>query len=134
MPAELANAAGCVANDGRFFIFGGYESGNSLPSSIQIYNVTNDTWSTLTPIGGSIADFWMSCATDSSTGIMYIAGGYNMGNRFYSYNVISNAIMDLSSNSLFNLHRHGFFVASNGNLYVFGGYDPSTSAVSAYSS
>ena len=125
MPAGVANAAGCVANDGRFFIFGGYENNRTSPSFIQIYSAAGDSWSTTTPMipsGASIADFHMSCAVDSNTGLMYLTGGDNKGNRFYIYNVSSNSITDLSSSSPFSsLSGHGSFVANNGKFYVFGG-------------
>ena len=136
MPISVFVATGCVANDGRFFIFGGSENGafSVLSSVIQIYTATNDSWSTITPIlpsGASIADWWMSSAVDSSTGLMYLTGGNNQGNRFYIYNVGTNNIIDLSSSSPFNIYGQGSFVATNGNLYVFGGVVISTSSFSA---
>ena len=126
MPTSVGYGAGCVANDGRFFIFGGTEynrSGESF-SLVQIYTSTNDSWITITPIlpsGASIADYWMSCAVDSRTGLMYLTGGWYRGNRFYIYNVGTNNITDLSSSSPFSLYGHGSFVANNGKLFVFGG-------------
>jgi len=127
MPSAEYAAAGCVANDGRFFIFGGFRS---LPNFIQIYNPTDNSWINIIPKGPSIADYRMSCAIDSSTGLMYITGGSN-GARFYSYNVNSNMITNLStpfSPTPFNLYGQGSFV-NNGKLYVFGGNSFDYSAI-----
>jgi len=129
MPFGVFAAAGCVANDGRFFIFGG-------GTNIQIYNATGNTWNTTNPnlpSGASIDDYHMSCAVDTSTGLMYITGGYIDGTRFYSYNVSSNNITNLSSSSPspFNLWAQGSFVANNNKLYVFGGCQNESYAYSA---
>jgi len=116
--SPLYDATGCVANDGRFFIFGGV--GNP-----QIYNAMDNSWTTTTPNGPSIEDFEMSCAVDSSTGLMYITGGYINPKRFYSYDVSSNTVADLSTSSSpspFSMRGQGSFV-NNGKLYVFGGFD-----------
>jgi len=126
MPTAVYGAAGCVGNDGRFFIFGGLGTNVSSPTFIQIYNVTDNGWKIIIPnmpSGSSIADVFMSCAVDSSTGLMYITGGENDGKRFYSYNVSSNNITNLattSSSSLFRSNGQGSFVI-NGKLYAFGG-------------
>jgi len=125
-------ATGCVSNDGRFFIFGGLNMNSSTSNHIQIYNATNNSWNTISPnmtSGTSIADVWMSCALDSSSGLMYLSGGTNNGRRFYSYNVSSNTITNLSSSSSptpFNAKGQGSFVSNNGKLYVFGGYNKDT--------
>jgi len=135
-PNLVYYAAGCVAGDGRFFIFGGEETNKSSPTYIQIYNATNNSWNTITPnmpSGASIEDYHMSCAVDSSTGLMYLTGGNYDGTRFYSYNVSSNTITNLSTSSSpspFNLNSQGSFV-NNGKLYVFGGYDDSIGDYSA---
>jgi len=125
----VSGAVGCVANDGRFFIFGGYQTSGSLPNFIQIYNPTENSWNITypnMPSGASIADYDMSCALDSSTGLMYITGGLNIRTRFYGYDVNSNTIIDLALSSSFQtpfyLYGQGSFV-NNGKLYVFGGYD-----------
>jgi len=124
MKIPVYSAAGCVANDGRFFIFGG-------STDLQIYNKTNNSWITITPnmpSGASINALSMSCAVDSSSGLMYIIGGNVDGTRFFSYNVSSNTITNLSTSSSptpFNLYAQGSFV-NNGKLYVFGGYDDNT--------
>jgi len=121
MPTPETYGTGCIGNDGGFFIFGG-------GSFIQIYNAIDNSWTTVYPSGPSIDDFKMSCAVDSSTGLMYLTGGKNDGTRFYSYNVSSNTITNLSTSSSptpFNLYGQGSFV-NNGKLYVFGGYDDST--------
>lgn len=137
MKTAVYEAAGCVANDGRFFIFGGVETNGPNPNFIQIYNATNNSWDTTTPNmpnGASIDDYHMSCAVDSSTRLMYITGGYNNGTRFYSYNVSSNTITNLSTSSSptpFNLWSQGSFV-NNGKLYVFGGYDSGSYFTSTY--
>jgi hypothetical protein len=129
-------ATGCVSNDGRFFIFGGLNMNSSMSNHIQIYNATNNSWNTISPnmtSGTSIADVWMSCALDSSSGLMYITGGQKNGTRFYSYNVSSNTITNLSTSSSpspFNKWGQGSFV-NNGKLYVFGGQDDSTSVFSS---
>jgi len=123
-------ATGCVANDGRFFIFGG-------GANLQIYNATDNSWNTTIPnmpSGASLDDYRMSCAVDSSTGLMYITGGYDDGTRFYSYNVSSNTITNLSTSSSpthFNLYGQGSFV-NNGKLYVFGGADSTGFSSSTY--
>jgi hypothetical protein len=118
MPTAVSGATGCVANDGRFFLFGG-------GAILQIYNTTDNSWTNIPnmPSGASIADYDMSCALDSSTGLMYITGGDNNGTRFYSYNSVSNTITNLSTSSSvsFNFRAQGSFV-NNGKLYVFGGY------------
>jgi len=128
MLTPVYDATGCVANDGGFFIFGG-------GANLQIYNRTDGNWSNPNPnmpSGASINDYHMSCAVDSSSGLMYITGGENVGNRFYSYNVSSNTITDLSSSLVpFNLHAQGSFVANNGELYVFGGYDSTSDYVAS---
>jgi len=122
MPTRVNFATGCVANDRRFFIFGGGST------AIQIYNATDNSWSTTVPSmpsGASIADYYMSCAVDSSSGLMYITGGSSDGTRFYSYHVNSNTITDLSTSSPpspFNLSNQGSFV-NNDKLYVFGGLE-----------
>jgi len=88
MQTAVFQATGCVANDRRFFIFGGAETSVSSPNFIQIYNATDNSWNSTTtpnmPSGASIEDFWMSCAMDISTGLMYITGGYNNPTLFYS--------------------------------------------------
>jgi len=123
MPMNVYYVTGCASNDGRFFIFGG----GSI--DIQIYNPTDDSWTTATPnlpSGTSTKDYYMSCAVDSSSGLMYITGGANDGKRFYSYNVNSNTITNLansSSPSPFYLNGQGSFVANDSKLYVFGGED-----------
>jgi len=129
MPITVKEANGFVANDGRFFIFG-------EDNEFQIYNATDNTWNTTSPNlpnGTTIDDIWMSCAVDSSTGLMYITGGYIDGTRFYSYNVSSNNITNLSSSSPspFNLWAQGSFVANNNKLYVFGGCQNESYAYSA---
>jgi len=79
MPTQVYGAAGCIGNDRRFFIFGGgtYNFPGGSSDSIQIYNVTNDSWNFTIPMpnGDSTADQSMSCALDSSSGLMYITGG-----------------------------------------------------------
>jgi len=108
-----------------FFIFGGAETNGSSPNVIQIYNATDNSWITTTPSGPSIEDYWMSCAVDSSTGLMYITGGVIDPTRFYGYNVSTNTNTNLSTSSSptpFNLAAQGSFV-NNGKLYVFGGLD-----------
>jgi len=123
MPMNVYYSTGCASNDGRFFIFGG----GSI--DIQIYNPTDDSWTTATPnlpSGTSTKDYFMSCAVDSSSGLMYLTGGENDGKRFYSYNVNSNSITNLetsSSPSPFGLFGQGSFVANDSKLYVFGGSD-----------
>jgi len=65
----------------------------------------------------------MSCAVDSRSGLMYLTGGSNNGARFYSYDINSNTITNLSTSSSptpFSLYAQGSFV-NNGKLYVFGG-------------
>jgi len=131
MPITVYEPSGCVAKDGRFFIFG-------VDNKFQIYDATNNSWNTTTPNmpnGTSIDDIRMSCALDSSTGLMYITGGYSNGIRFYSYNVSSNNIINLSTSSSpspFNLDGQGSFVANNNKLYIFGGYDKDTNNYSAF--
>jgi len=128
MPIGVWQATGCAANDDKFFIFGGEETNGSIANFIQIYNAEGNSWNIVypnIPTGASIEDYWMSCAVDSSTGLMYITGGANIGNRFYSYNVSSNTITNLSTTSSptpFNLGAQGSFVI-NGKLYLFGGGD-----------
>jgi len=123
MPISVYYAAGCVANDGNFFIFGGETINSSFPNVIQIYSPENDSWILRTPnmpSGTSIADFAFSCTIDTSTGLMYLVGGYNIGSRFYSYNISSNDITSFSQ-TIFQLSAHGSFVTNNHKLYVFGG-------------
>jgi len=137
MPNGVGGATGCVANDGRFFIFGGSDSDQDVSNVIQIYNTTDNSWNTTNPIlpkGASIEDYYMSCAVDSNSGLMYITGGYYNGTRFYSYNISSNTVTNLSSSSSsptpFNLNGQGSFVI-NSKLYVFGGEDSITRNFSA---
>jgi len=136
MKTAVGGAAGCVGNDGKFFIFGGAQLNSGFsPNFIQIYNATDNSWTNITASGPSIEDFFMSCALDSSTGLMYITGGYSNGIRFYSYNVSSNNIINLSTSSSpspFNLDGQGSFVANNNKLYIFGGYDKDTNNYSAF--
>jgi len=120
-PFAIRAASGCVSNDGRFFIFGGYTG--TPQNSIQIYNSSSDTWNLIVPElpnGSSIMDWSMSCTVDSQSGLMYLTGGYYFGNRFYSYDPDSNILLDLSNSSPYALFGHGSFF-SNGKLYVFGG-------------
>jgi len=132
MPTDVYGAAGCINNDGRFFVFGGFEASGESPNYIQIYNAMDDSWNTMMPNmsdGISIDDHYMSCAIDDRRGLMYITGGKYDGKRFYSYNVSSNTMTDLatSSSSPLNTHGQGSFVVNNSKLYVFGGYEGSAS-------
>jgi len=123
MPIPVEEATGCVANDGRFFIFGGSEVNTTSPNSIQVYNATSNSWNLILPSlppNASISDYSMSCAINRNTGLMYLIGGYSDSSRFYSYDVNSNQIINLFPVA-FNLTGPGSFLASNGNLYVFGG-------------
>jgi len=136
MIIPVYGATGCVANDGRFFIFGGIQSEGTTPNFIQIYNPTDNTWNTTTPnmpSGASIDDHGMSCAVDNSTELMYITGGEINGTRFLSYNTSSNTITNLAFySSPFNLRNQGSFVANNGKLYVFGGFEDTEGSVITY--
>jgi len=135
MPIVGYGVASCVANDGRFFFFGGARSELFQNNTIQIYDTTSDSWNITTPdmpSGISIADSYMSCAVDNSTGLMYLTGGTFNGSRFLSYNVSSNSISNISNSSLaFHLKAHGSFVANNSNLYLFGGFDLVTGSYSS---
>jgi len=116
MPYPASSTTGCVANDGRMFIFG-------LTGYIQIYSPMDDIWNTTVVSGYSFEDVLMSCAVDSSTGLMYITGGQSIPTRFYCYNVSSNTVTDLyTSNYPLSGWGHGSFVADNGYLYLFGGF------------
>jgi len=46
MANAVGAAAGCVANDGRFLVFGGKGSNDSFLGVIQIYNTTSHQWNT----------------------------------------------------------------------------------------
>jgi len=137
MPFGVTAATGCVSNDGGFFIFGGLEPYGTSPSDIQIYSPIDNEWDIVTPelpSGAFINDSYMSCAIDSSSGIMYLTGGEVFGSRFYSYNISSNSIMDHSTSlsNLYNLNGQGSFVSNSGKLYVFGGLDSLTGYFSAF--
>jgi len=125
MPNAGTGTAGCVANDGRFFIFGG---GISV---IQIYNATDNSWNTTSPLpsGTSIEDYYMSCAVDKSTGLMYLTGGETNGKRFFSYDTGSNTITNVGT-SAFNVFAHGSFVIDS-KLYVFGGVNSTGSSIAS---
>jgi len=126
MPTAVYRAAGCVANDGRFFIFAG--------TNLQIYNATANIWNNSTlNIPSEASIYYSSCAVDSSTGLMYITGGYNNPAFFYSYDTNTSAFTNLSISSPnpFNLFGQGSFVVNN-KLYVFGGYNFTAYSASTY--
>lgn len=84
--------------DGYLYVYGGNSTANSASQVLSRYNISTDTWSTIstTNLPGA-RDY---CNFVQAQGLLYLAGGpLSNDGSFYSYNPVSNVWTQLASAS-----------------------------------
>jgi RHS repeat-associated core domain len=112
-----------VAVGTNIYCFGGqYKSGNSTAyrNYVQVYNTSNNTWSTKTPGGASFPTL-MGTAAVEYNGSIYVSGGYNGSyrNYVYQYNVSANTWTQRGNLNNARAYHNAFIF--DGRMYIEGG-------------
>ena len=120
-----ARAAGMAITVGdKIYVIGGVAYGSTILDIVEIYDVTNDSWST----GSSVPIDIMSFVGGVIYGKIYIAsgsssGGLNITNSVFEYDPYQDT---WSEKEPINYERTSAFVGvANSKFYVIGGHDDS---------
>jgi|GEM_PF-1764069 len=112
------------ATDGsKPFAIGGLGSGNSVLSTVERYNVAQDSWTVMAPLPQSRFAF---AAVDDGAGHIFTFGGAttnsasSVSNTVYRYTVATNT-WDTVASMLTSTRDSAAVLASNNRIYVLGG-------------
>jgi len=124
MPEARAHFAFGVAG-GKLYVLGGIDRGSMPTNTIFVYDIVNNSWSTLTvTLPKKIA----YCASAVLGSEVYVIGGIdeegNILKDVYSFNIINNTV---STKASLNIARQNHACAVlQGKIYCFGGDDGSS--------
>jgi Uncharacterized protein conserved in bacteria len=132
MPEPRAHFAFGVV-DGKLYVIGGIDRGSMPTNTIFVYDIVNNSWSTLTVTLPKKVAYCASAVLGSE---IYVIGGIdeegNILRDVYSFDTASNTV---STKASLNVARQNHACAVLGNkIYCFGGDDGSSpiSSIEAY--
>lgn len=112
----------------KFYVFGGY--GGSFLNELHTYNISLNTWSTLSPSGTPPTARNGACSCfDPVNSRLYVFGGYRNAsphemNDLWYYDVSGNSWNEVTpTGGPPDARAHAKGLYYNGNFYVYGGHD-----------
>ena len=111
-PGTYAGIACSGADDGKLYCFGGTDG--TAKTNAAVYDPVGDAWTPIAPLPAAK----MYGSATSSDGTIYIAGGWDTGTVFYSYDPIGDTYATLGSPT----GRHGpAIVGAEGVVWLTAG-------------
>ena len=113
-----------VLNDGRIIIIGGNQSGE-ITSIVEIYNPTDDSWTTVADFPLPVAGHQTVCSSDST--VLIFGGGQTTAkgqvsvDNVWEYNIITD-IWTQKEDMPIDAVEHTATVLPNNNVLIVGGY------------
>lgn len=126
LPTGVRAASGGLGEDGRIYVFGGYnDTLGATQSATQIYDIATDTWTT----GASMptASSFTSCAVDWPK--FYVIGGTGGGWSVQIYSATTNSWSSGPSLPVSRIGATAVFNEEDYAIYLIGGSDWFVSAV-----
>ena len=123
LPAVRSDFGATVGQDGRLYVFSGFDANSNYSTDALAYNPSSGTWSTLAPMPDARFDFQAITGTD---GRIYVIGGlasdFSTPTRVDIYNPATNQWTQ-GGNMHMGRANFGAALGADGKIYVFGGND-----------
>jgi N-acetylneuraminic acid mutarotase len=126
IPTGVRGASGGIGEDGRIYVFSGYNHTSGFVASTQIYDIATDSWTPGANI--PISQWEAKCAVDWPN--MYVIGGTSSGTAVQIYNARTNSWSGGVALPVARSSGAATYVASVDSIFYIAGADAVGNAMS----